>query len=522
MSAAGYTPEEPIAAIATALAPAALGIVRCSGKGVVELLAPLFSRPKALLEAAGNTMVYGWLVEPDASRWLVAPDASRWLVEPTAGRWLVEPASGDGLAGVDACSQSDNGGAGRRIDQVLVAVFRSPRSFTGEDMVEINCHGGPGMVTEIFRLLTSHGFRAALPGEFTFRSFINGKADLTRAEAVQEIVSAKTEVGRGRAAGRLAGGLYQELDAIKHLLRETMAAIEAEIEYPEDEEAIADAFDSSQLEVARRRLESLCASWSSEKLYQDGARVVLCGCTNAGKSSLFNTLLKEDRSIVSDIHGTTRDWIEGWVSLDGIPARLFDTAGLRESQDEVERHGIQRTQDLTAEADLIFYVVDAAVGLVEEDRQFLADHGLLDSKSGAMVSNRPPLILVLNKCDRLSQDSMEQPDFGNLPVDAVVRLSAKTGAGTAQLVEAARRLLSQNTTQLAGGQVGLGSERQRRCAQAALEAVVHGLEVAQSDYTLDTVVQDLEEALEALGEITGEVTSEDILDTVFSRFCLGK
>lgn len=503
MNAAGYTPEEPIAAIATALAPAALGIVRCSGKGVVELLAPLFSRPKALLEAAGNTMVYGWLVEPAASR------------------RLVEPASGDGVEGVDACSQPDNGGVGRRIDQVLVAVFRSPRSFTGEDMVEINCHGGPGMVTEIFRLLTSHGFRAALPGEFTFRSFINGKADLTQSEAVQEIISAKTDVGRGRAAGRLAGGLYQELDAIKQLLRETMAAIEAEIEYPEDEEAIADAFDSSQLEAARRRLESLCASWSSEKLYQDGARVVLCGRTNAGKSSLFNTLLKEDRSIVSDIHGTTRDWIEGWVSLAGIPVRLFDTAGLRESQDEVERHGIQRTQDLTAEADLIFYVVDAAVGLVEEDRLFLAGHGLVDSKTGS-DPNRPPLVLVLNKWDKLPDGASVPSVFDGQPVDEVVCLSARTGAGTAQLVEAALRLLSRNTTQLAGGQVGLGSERQRRCAQAALEAVVHGLAVAQSDYTLDAVVQDLEEALEALGEITGEVTSEDILDTVFSRFCLGK
>ena len=242
MSVAAYTPEEPIAAIATALAPAALGIVRCTGTGVIELLSKVFSRPQALLSAAGNTIVYGWMVEP-----------------------------GDGVGEKEKQS----------IDQVLVSVFRGPRSFTGEDMVEISCHGGPGMVTEIFRLLTAHGFRAALPGEFTFRSFINGKADLTRSEAVHEIIAAKTDTSRSRAAGRLAGGLFQELDAIKQLLRETLATLEAEIEYPEDEEAIADAFDSRQLEEARYRLESLCNSWASEKLYQDGVRVVLCGRTNA-------------------------------------------------------------------------------------------------------------------------------------------------------------------------------------------------------------------------------------------------
>ena len=493
MNSAGYTPEEPIAAIATALAPAALGIVRCSGKGAIELLAPLFSRPKALLEAAGNTIVYGWLTEPAAGQ----------------------------------------GAVGRRIDQVLVSVFRSPRSFTGEDMVEISCHGGPGMVTGILRLLTSHGFRAALPGEFTFRSFINGKADLTRAEAVQEIIAAKTDTSRGRAAGRLAGGLFQELDEIKSLLRETLAALEAEIEYPEDEEAIADAFDSSQLEEARRRLASLCASWSCERLYQDGVRVVLCGRTNAGKSSLFNTLLKEDRSIVSDIHGTTRDWIEGWVSFGGIPARLFDTAGLRESDDEVERHGIQRTQDLTAEADLILYVVDSTVGLTEEDREFLENRrraenpsdccGCDDNRTGDKpTAGSPPLALVLNKWDKVALHSLSEPGMDGLPVDTVVRLSARTGQGTAQLVEEICRLLFRNISHAGAGQVGLGTERQKDCAQAALEAVVHGLEVAEEGYTLDAVVQDVEEALESLGEITGEVTTEDILDTVFSRFCLGK
>lgn len=477
MNTTAYTPEEPIAAIATALAPAALGIVRCTGTGVIELLSKVFSRPKALLSAEGNTIVYGWMVEPR-----------------------------------DEAGEKEK----QSIDQVLVSVFRDPRSFTGEDMVEISCHGGPGMVTEIFRLLTAHGFRAALPGEFTFRSFINGKADLTRSEAVHEIIAAKTDTSRSRAAGRLAGGLFQELDAIKQLLRETLAALEAEIEYPEDEEAIADAFDSRQLEAARSRLESLCNSWASEKLYQDGVRVVLCGRTNAGKSSLFNTLLKEDRSIVSDIHGTTRDWIESWVSFAGIPARLFDTAGLRESDDEVERHGIQRTQDLTAEAQLILYLVDASVGLVEEDKAFLTKWSQTEK------ATRPPLLLVLNKWDKVTDTNPPEFELEQLPLDGIIRLSAKTGAGTAQLVEAVKDLISRDCSSNSSGQVGLGTERQKICAQEALEAVIHGLEVAQDGYTLDAVVQDVEEALAALGEITGEVTTEDILDTVFSKFCLGK
>ena len=244
--------------------------------------------------------------------------------------------------------------------------------------------------------------------------------------------------------------------------------------------------------------------------------MVLCGRTNAGKSSLFNTLLKEDRSIVSDIHGTTRDWIESWVSFAGIPARLFDTAGLRESDDEVERHGIQRTQDLTAEAQLILYLVDASVGLVEEDKAFLIKW------SQAEKSGRPPVLLVLNKWDKVTDTNPPEFELEQLPLDGIIRLSAKTGAGTAQLVEAVKDLISRDCSSNSSGQVGLGTERQKICAQEALEAVIHGLEVAQDGYTLDAVVQDVEEALAALGEITGEVTTEDILDTVFSKFCLGK
>lgn len=477
MNTTGYTPEEPIAAIATALSPAALGIIRVSGKNAIQLVSQIFSRPQALKNAAGNTLVYGWI--------------------------------------------QDSTNNFHKIDEVLVSVFRGPKSFTGEDMAEISCHGGIAVVTEIFKLLLKIGFRQANPGEFTFRAFINGKADLTKAEAVQEIVSAKTSDSRGHATDRLAGNLYREIDDIKHLLITTLAAIEAEIEYPEDEETIADAFDPKNLQEARRRLSSLIHSWASEKLYQDGAKIVLCGKTNAGKSSLFNTLLKEERAIVSDIHGTTRDWIESWASFAGIPALLFDTAGLRESEDIIEQHGIQRTKDLTQDADLILYVIDGTEGLSQEDEVFLSD--FLSSEK-----TKTPLILVINKADRLENwphtlESVKKKLGGLQGSNTIplVPVSAKKGDGIEELVKKTKELLVSDIS-AATETVGLGSQRQKTCTEEALDSVHHALEAAGEGYSLDAVVQDIEDALDSLGEITGSVTPEDILDTVFSKFCLGK
>lgn len=460
----GYTPEEPIAAIATALAPAALGIVRTSGKNCIALVANVFSRPQALLQAQGNSLVYGWILDAN----------------------------------------------GNRIDEVMVSVYRAPRSFTGEDMVEISCHGGVSVVTAVYNLLLANGFRSAEHGEFTFRAYINGKTDLTKAEAVREIIDAKTDVSRSRAAGRLSGALCQTIDGVKKLIVDTLAAIEVEIEYPEDEETISDTFSPADLERARDSLSDLALSWKSEKIYQDGARVVLCGRTNAGKSSLFNALLKEDRAIVSDIAGTTRDWIESWVNFDGIPARLFDTAGLRETKDIIEARGVELTKDLTQDADVILYVVDSRAGLTDDDRAFFAQ-------------NTIPLILVWNKCDDSSSPSVSpaEPVAPCAPADTVMlRVSAKTGAGIADLCAAVKSTLSAGKSSTRT-QTGLGSERQKVAVQAALESVTHALSLTK-DYTLDAVVQDLEDALDALGTVTGDVTPDDVLGSIFAHFCVGK
>ena len=429
MNNTGYTPEEPIAAIATALAPSALGIIRLSGKNSIEKLSKIFSRPNVLCSALGNTIVYGWIKDGD-----------------------------------------------KKIDEVLVSVFRAPKSFTGEEMAEISCHGGTAVVTSIFNLLLKNGFRQAQRGEYTFRAYINGKADLTKAEAVREIIESRTDSGCGRAAGRLAGNLYKEIDEIKKMIVSTLASIEVEIEYPEDEETIADSFDRTGIVHAIERLKSLRDSWKSEKLYQEGARLVLCGKTNAGKSSLFNSMLKEDRAIVSDIEGTTRDWIESWVSIDGIPARLFDTAGLRITDDVIEQAGVERTVDFSEDADVILYSADSTQKLKSSHLESLKDE---------------------------------------------IYISAKSSLGIDRLTLSVKEVLTsgQNTTR---EQAGLGSARQKEMVEQALECAEHALVAADDNYTLDAVVQDLEDSLDFLGEVTGEITPDDVLENIFSRFCVGK
>lgn len=465
MSNPKYAPEEPICAIATALAPAALGIVRCSGKNCIELASKVFTRPKALMAASGNTLVYGWIINGET-----------------------------------------------KIDEVMVSVYKAPKSFTGEDMVEICCHGGPGVVLAIHNLLLKSGFRQAERGEFTFRAFINGKADLTKAEAVQEIIDSHTSEGRNRAAGRLAGNLFEEIDSIKKLITDTLASIEVEIEYPEDEETIADSFDHADLIQAIERLTQLRDSWQGEKLYQDGARIVLCGRTNAGKSSLFNGILKEERAIVSDIEGTTRDWIESFVDFNGIPVRLFDTAGIRETDDVIEAHGVELTHSLSEEADVVLYLADSRYELDADDVEFLKNC-------------RKPVVFVWNKCD-LAEKTPELPaEFAEREscVKKQIKISAKKGSGFAELYAAVKELLVAN---VAGGgerpQTGIGSARQKAAVEEALECVQHSLIAADEDYALDAVVQDLEDALNSLGEITGEVTADDVLGSIFSRFCVGK
>jgi tRNA modification GTPase len=457
-----YGGDGPIAACATALAETALSLIRASGGGSIELLADCFSRPAALRGAAANTVVYGWIVDD-----------------------------------------------GKPVDEVLVSVYRAPKSFTGEDGADISCHGGLAAGRAVLQTLQKHGFRQALNGEFSFRSFMNGKIDLTRAEAVMEIVSAKSDAGRGRAVTRLSGVLEQEIRQINALLLDALTEIELLLDYSEldgvsaGDEALP---GREKVEEALARLRALEQSYRAEKLYHDGALVVIAGKSNAGKSSLFNLLLREERAIISEIPGTTRDWIEGWISVEGIPIRLADTAGLRESADLVEKLGIERSFKLLEDADLIILTLD---GAVDEKNLFR------EAENFSARWNKKPVLTVWNKSD------LKPPPPENAA--CFCALSAKTGAGLNTLYkEIAGTLLKTagKAPDLSGA--GLGSSRQKALIDTAISGVESALARHDEGLPADLVAPALREAVDSLGEITGEVSNADILEAMFSRFCVGK
>ncbi|MDR0877805.1 MAG: tRNA uridine-5-carboxymethylaminomethyl(34) synthesis GTPase MnmE [Treponema sp.] len=475
MSTPAYGDDAPIAAFATPLSESALALIRCSGKNAVELLAPFFSRPENLLNARGNTVVHGWIIK-----------------------------------------------SGERIDEVLVSVFRAPRSFTGEESFDISCHGGISAARAVMRVLNTAGFRNALPGEFTFRAFMSGKLDLTRSESVMEIVSAKTDLSRRHAIQRLSGVLEQEIIAIKNLLVQALSQTEILLDYSEDEigasndEMTGAMPGKPQAAEALDRLKTLASSWRRERLYQEGALAVIAGRPNAGKSSLFNLLLKEERSIVTEAPGTTRDWIEAWISSDGIPIRLVDTAGLRDSNDPVEKIGVERSRELLHEADLILYVIDGETGITEDDRVFLEEYS---QKS----ENRKMAVQVLalwNKADKvpLPQTIANTNNHGKCPT--LIAVSAKTGLGITELTSVMSSLLgSTDTTETTAG---IATIRQKNLIDTAIEAVESALELAANGEPLDLIAPQLRSAVNSLGEITGEVSTVDILEAMFSKFCVGK
>ena len=373
-----YTDLSPIAALATAPGPAALAIIRTTGSGSIDLLARVFSRPNALREAPGNTIVYGWIVkekgEGEASP--LAPvrrpqvglgsyatplSGGQPPATPPVPSGGTEYCAGSGIESGAATNTQSSVAAHSRIDEVLVNVYRAPRSYTGEDGADIICHGGSAAPKAVLDTLFRAGFREALRGEFTFRAFTNGKLGLSKAESVLEMVEARTDKARENAVARLSGVLETEIDAIKQNLVIALAALELALDYSEldgIEDAPEGIPERALITDALVRLETLAAAYRSQRLYNEGALVVIAGKPNAGKSSIFNLLLKEERAIVTPIPGTTRDYIEATLDISGIPVRLIDTAGLRKEASEIEAEGIRRSRMLMDEADLVLLVKD--------------------------------------------------------------------------------------------------------------------------------------------------------------------
>lgn len=415
---------------------------------------------------------------------------------------------------------------GGRVDEALAVYMRAPHSFTAEDSAEISCHGGPLVLRRVFALALGQGARSATPGEFTLRAFANGRIDLTQAEATLDVVQAKTATGLALAQAQLGGWLARELAAVREALLAPLAYLTALIDFPEDEVEPQEV--AAPLAGALGSLERLLASADQGMVYRQGARAVLVGRRNAGKSSLLNALLRSDRAIVTPIPGTTRDTLEETANLQGIPVVLIDTAGIGETDDPVERLGVARSRAALAAADLALLVIDASAAPTDEDREIAA---LIEGK---------PTIVVLNKSDlvgQVSEVSSQKSVYGGSEtlepaaawrttaasepaVQAVVTTSALSGAGLDQLGEAVARALLGGAP--ISGEHLVSNPRHRDALQRAAGHVRDALGGYQRNVPGELLAVDLTAALAAIGEITGDGVHDDLLATIFSRFCIGK
>ena len=394
-------------------------------------------------------------------------------------------------------------GGVERLDEVLVLVMLAPRSFTGEDVVEIHCHGGVIAVQQVLaRVLEQPGVRRALPGEFSQRAVLNGRLDLTRAEAIGDLVGARSQRAAQLAMAGLDGGIQKKMVVLRERLLDQLSELEARVDFEEDLPPLNGEALLQELQAVRLELLTLVADAERGSVLRHGLRVALVGRPNVGKSSLLNLLSRRERAIVTDLPGTTRDLLESEIVLDGVPITLLDTAGIRATRDAVEQMGIARSRDALASADLVLLLFDLAQGWSEEDQALFAQ-----------IPDGVPCLRVGNKADLRLDVDVEAASVAD------VRLSAVTGEGEQDLVRAVLERcggLSEQPLLLALNQ------RQSDLAATAAEALVRSEQVAADGLPWDFWTIDLRQAIRSLGEITGEQLTESVLDRIFSRFCIGK
>ncbi|MCS6974681.1 MAG: tRNA uridine-5-carboxymethylaminomethyl(34) synthesis GTPase MnmE [Cyclobacteriaceae bacterium] len=395
---------------------------------------------------------------------------------------------------------------GRILDEVVVTVFRKPRSYTCEDMVEISCHGSPVVVREIINLFTRMGARLAMPGEFTRRAFLNGRLDLAQAEAVADIIHAETENARQAAMNQMRGGFSKEIKQLREQLIDFAALIELELDFGEEDVEFA---RRDELKALVQRIldftEKLIASFASGNVIKNGIPTVIAGKPNAGKSTLLNALLNEERAIVSDIPGTTRDTIEDEIILGGLLFRFIDTAGLRHTTDLIEAKGVERTRQYMQRAALILYLIDLTLATEQDVREQEEDLKKLNI----------PYLLIGNKTDKLTADELEK--WKSFPM---VFISASAGTN---LDELKQRILEKfHFEQVKPGDVLVTNARHYQSLVETRDALKRVLEGLEKQISGELLAFDIRQAQHHLGEITGSITSEDLLDSIFSRFCIGK
>ncbi|EDP75273.1 tRNA uridine-5-carboxymethylaminomethyl(34) synthesis GTPase MnmE [Hydrogenivirga sp. 128-5-R1-1] len=447
--------KDPIVAIATPFGESAIGVVRLTGKDVLPTVLRYF-RTKS--EVKPRYAHYGTLVDE----------------------------------------------RGEPIDEGILVYYRAPNSYTGEDMVELSLHGNPLILKRVLELFLSAGCRLAEPGEFTRRAFLNGKLDLAQAEAVAELISAKTELARRASLRQLRGELSRYVNSLRESLLELSAYIEADIEFSEED--IPTLTKEQVIGMVDRVLEGidqLLSTAKTGKLLREGIKLAIVGRPNVGKSSLFNALLKEDRAIVTDIEGTTRDYIEESLNLRGIPVRLIDTAGIRESEDPVERIGVERSMEKIEEADVVLFVVDASEELREEDSLIYEKLGDKD------------IVVVFNKIDRGEVVPLEK-----FQGHSIIKVSALKGYGLKDLEE---EILKKAGAVAHEGLNIYVSVRHEELLKKARETLSKFRDrYAKEDISPEIAMLDVREASDFLGEIVGHITTEEVLGSIFSRFCIGK
>lgn len=398
---------------------------------------------------------------------------------------------------------------GEIIDEVLVSYFKAPKSYTTEDMCEINSHGGNILVKKILEMCLENGAELAEPGEFTKRAFLNGRIDLTQAESVIDVINAKSDRELKAGVKQLEGFLSKEIKNIKKQILDVMVNIEVAIDYPEyDVEEVTNKQIIEMLNNVEKELKKLEKSFENGKIIKEGVKTAIIGKPNAGKSSLLNRILKEDRAIVTDIAGTTRDTIEEFVNVNGIPLKLIDTAGIRNAKDEIEKIGINKSREIAQNADLIIAIFDSSKELSKEDKEILK---LIEGKK---------CIIILNKIDLNKVISPDNEEFKNFK-DSIIEISALNNIGIDQLFYKITKLFELSEINVDNDLV-ITNLRHKNLITQAIESIDKTKSTIQENMPLDIIAVYIKEILENLGSITGEYVTEEIIGEIFSKFCLGK
>ena len=456
--------EKTIVAISTASGNGGIGIIRLSGRQTFDIIDKIFIPKNKSKDIKGYTMKYGNIVNPKNNE---------------------------------------------IIDEVLVAYFVAPKSYTTENMCEINSHGGTVVEKRILELCLENGAELAEPGEFTKRAFLNGRIDLSQAEGIIDLINSKTEMEAKESINQLEGNLSKKIKNIEQKMLDIMVNIEVTIDYPEyDVEEITNSEALKKLNEIHNLLNELENSFNKGKIIKDGIKTVIIGKPNAGKSSLLNSILKEDRAIVSDIAGTTRDTIEEYLNIDGIPLKLIDTAGIRDTENTIEKIGVEKSKKLVNDADLIIAIFDISGSLDEDDRKIIE---LIRDKKA---------IILLNKVDVLKNNNKMEEEIKKLN-KPVIKISAKEEIGFENLYSEIKKMFELNEIS-SNNEILITNERHKNQIIKAKQNILNAIETVKNNTPVDIISIYINQAMEDLGEITGVNVSENIINEIFAKFCLGK